>query len=249
MMQPTTETSPRALARIAGGLYLLNIVGGAFAIGFVPAMLQVAGNATATAHNIQSNELLFRSGLFAHALICVTNIPMAVIFYDLLKVVNRRLALMVVLFSLVGTAVESANLLNQYAPLVFLNGAHYSSALTTAQLQALAYAPAALQAVSYDFSSVFFGSFGLCIGYLVFKSTFLPRVIGALLALGATCYLAYSLSDLLVPAFASHLVPYVQLPSLVGEGSFALWLLIVGLNVRRWTESAAAARSRSVWAR
>jgi hypothetical protein len=249
MMQPTSETSPRALARLAGGLYVLNIVGGAFAIGVVPAMLQVAGNAAATAHNIQSNELLFRSGLFAHALICVTNIPMSVIFYDLFKVVNRRVALMVVFFSLVGTAVESANLLNQYAPLVFLGGARYSSALSTSQLQALAYAPTVLQTAGYDFSSIFFGSYGLCIGFLVFKSTFLPRVIGALLALGATCYLAFSLSDLLAPAFAAHLVPYVQLPSLVGEGSFALWLLIVGLRVQRWNELAAAAGPQPAWAR
>src|SRR5216683_5986430 len=92
-MSDRNQASPRQLARIAGGLYLFNIVGGAFAIGFVPAMLVVSGNAAATAHNIQANELLYRSGLLAHAMVTATNIPLAVIFYDLFKVVNRRFAL------------------------------------------------------------------------------------------------------------------------------------------------------------
>jgi hypothetical protein len=232
--------SPRQLARTAGGLYLLNIVGGAFAIGYVPAVLVVAGNAAATAHNIQANELLYRSGLVAHILITVTNIPLAVIFYDLFTVVNRRLALLVVFFTLVGTAIESANLLNQFAPLILMNGGQYSSALTTEQLQALAYLPVGLRTISYNISGVFFGFYGLIIGYLVFKSTFLPRVIGVLLAIGALCYLTYSFASFLAPGFAAHLVPYIQLPSLVGEGSFSLWLLIVGVNVRRWTERASA---------
>ncbi|HVS49988.1 MAG TPA: DUF4386 domain-containing protein [Candidatus Dormibacteraeota bacterium] len=237
-MERIAGASPRQLARIAGGLYLVNIVGGAFAIGFVPAVVVVAGNAAATAHNIQANELLYRLGLVAHVIITVTNVPLAVIFYDLFKVVNRRIALLVVFFTLVGTAVESANLVNQFAPLILLNGGHYSSALTTEQLQALAYIPAGLQTISYDISGVFFGFYGLSIGYLVFRSTFLPRVIGVLLAFGAACYLAYSLVDFLSPGSAAHLVPYIQLPSLVGEGSFTLWLLIVGLNAQRWKEKA-----------
>ncbi|TMF16638.1 MAG: DUF4386 family protein, partial [Chloroflexi bacterium] len=64
-----------------------------------------------------------------------------------------------------------------------------------------------------------------------FRSTFLPRVIGVLLAIGALCYLTYSFASFISPGFAAHLVPYIQLPSLVGEGSFCLWLLIVGVNV------------------
>jgi hypothetical protein len=235
------EASPRQLARIAGGLYLINIVGGAFAIGYVAAALVVAGDAAATAHNIQANELLYRLGLVAHMIVTVTNIPLAVIFYDLFKVVNRRLALLVVFFTLVGTAVESANLLNQFAPLILLDGGHYSSALTAQQVQALAYMPIDLQTISYNINNMFFGFYGLTIGYLVFRSTFLPRVIGALLAIGALSYLTYSFASFLAPGFAAHLVPYIQLPSLVGEGSFCLWLLIVGLNVQRWNEQASAA--------
>jgi hypothetical protein len=99
------DGSPRRLARIAGGLYLINILGGAFAIAVVPAMLVVPGDLVATARNIQAHELLYRSGLAAHLLVTTTNVPLAVIFYELFKVVNRRLALLDACFIVVATAI------------------------------------------------------------------------------------------------------------------------------------------------
>lgn len=239
--QRIDEASPSRLARIAGGLYLVNIVAGFFAIGYVPAALVVAGNAASTAHNIQANEMLYRLGLAAHILVLTTNVPLAVIFYDLFKAVSRRLALLVVFFTLVATAVEGANLLNQFAPLVLLDGAHNSGALTAEQLQTLAYTHVELTPISYDIQQVFFASYGLAIGYLIFRSTFLPRILGVLMAIGALCYLAYSFADVLAPQFAAHLVPYIQLPSGVAEISLTLWLLVMAVNVRRWNEQAAAA--------
>jgi hypothetical protein len=239
-MQRTEPASPRRLARIAGGLYLVNIVLGFFAIGYVPATLVVAGDPAATAHNIQAQELLYRFGLVAHVVILVTNVPLAVIFYDLFKVVSRRVALLVVFFTLVGTAIEGANLTSQFTPLALLGGGQYSSALSAQQLHAIAYMPVDLEGISYAVNSVFFAFYGLAIGYLIFKSTFVPRVIGILVAIGATCYLTYSFASFLAPGFARHLVPYIQLPSLVGEGSFCVFLLVVGLNVQRWNERASA---------
>jgi hypothetical protein len=248
MMDRIAAATPRQLARTAGALYLINILGGFFAIGLVPGLLFVAGDAAATAHNIQANETLYRLGIVSHITINVTSVFMAVIFYDLFKVVNRRLALLVVFFTLVGTAVESANLLNQFVPLVLLDGGPYSSAVTAQQLQAQAYLPTALQGIGYDVNSVFFAFYGITLGYLVFRSTFLPRVIGVLLAVGALCYMAYGLADIISPAFAAHLVPYIQLPSLAGEGSFCIWMLIVGVNVERWKQFASAATARLEWA-
>ena len=241
MTERLAGASPRQLAMIAGGLYLLNIVAGFFAIGVVPAALIVPGDAAVTMQNIQANELLYRLGLAAHMIPILSNVPLVVVLYDLLKVVNRRLALMMVFFSLVGTAVESANLLNQFTPLVLLDGARHSLALTVDQLQALAYAPLALQAIGYNIQQVIYAFFLLAAGYLVFRSTFLPRVIGALLTIGALAYLTYSFTTFLAPGFAAHLVPYIQLPSLVGEASLCLWLLVLGVNVQRWREQASAA--------
>src|SRR3712207_4061145 len=126
MMEHPTEASPHQLARIAGGLYLLNIVAGFFAKRLVPAVLFVVGDVAATLRNIPANELLYRLGISAHTIPVVCNVPLVVILYDLLKVVNRRIALLMVFYSVVGTAVESANLLDQFAPLVLLDSARAS---------------------------------------------------------------------------------------------------------------------------
>src|SRR2546428_4632954 len=127
-MNSVEATSPRRRARMAGALYLITIVGGAFATTIVPAMVLVAGNAAATAANIQTHELLYRLGLVAHILVTVTNVPLAVIFYDLFKVVNRRLALLDACFILVATAIEAAVLLIEAAPLFLLGSGPAASA-------------------------------------------------------------------------------------------------------------------------
>ena len=243
-----TEASPRRLARMAGGLYLINIVLGFFAIGFVPAAIFVAGDAAATAHNIQTYELLYRSGVVAHIVVTLTNIPLAVIFYELFKVVNRRLALLDVFFILVATAIEAAGFFNEFAPLVLLDSGTYTSALPAAQLQALAYMPGDLSTINYNIYTVFYGFDIIIVGYLVFRSTFLPRAIGVLLAIDGLAYLVYGFADLLAPSFAAHLIPWIQAPALFGEGSLCLWLLLAGVNVHRWNERASAAPARLEWA-
>jgi hypothetical protein len=251
MQAQLAEASPQRWARIAGILYLLNIVGGAFAIGYVQALLVVPGDAAATARNLLTHESLYRLGLAAHLVPDLTNVALAVLFYDLFKVVNRRLASLLVFFILVGTAVESASLLNQFAPLSLLAGGYDAKVLSAQQVQALAYLPIDLQGISYSLSEVFFGCYALTIGYLVFRSTFIPRAVGALLITDGAAYLVYSLADILAPQFAAHLVPWIQLPILLGEGSLMLWLLLRGVQVERWMERANAAevaRSSSVGA-
>ena len=206
VMERIAGASPRDLARIAGGLYLIIIVGGFFAIGFVPAALVVPGDAASTAHNILAHELLYRFGIATHIIILLCNIPLAVIFYDLFKVVSRRLSLLVVFFTLVATAIEGANVLNQFAPLTLLGGGHYLSVFNAAQLQALAYLPLDSQTISYDIQQIVYACYLLTAGYLIFRSTFLPRILGVLLAIGGLCYLVYSFANILAPGFAALLV-------------------------------------------
>jgi hypothetical protein len=244
-MDSIAGASPRQLARIAGALYLVNIVAGAFAIGVVPAIL-VVPDVAATAHNIQTHELLYRLSLMAHVVVTVTNIPMAVIFYELFKVVNRRLALLDVFFTLVATAIEAAGLLSQFTPLVLLGGRNYTNALPAGQLHALAYLPGDLSTIDYSIYGVFYGFDFICVAYLVLKSTFLPRAIGVLLAIDALAYLADGFANMLAPGFAAHLVPWIGLPTIIAEGSLCLWLLVVGVDTGRWKERASAAiRMRS----
>lgn len=184
-------TAP-ALARIGGALYLINIVLGAFAIGFAP-----------------SNPGLFRVAIAAHVVVGLTNVPLALVFYELFRVVSRRLAALVVFFTLVATSAEMAFVAVQLA----------NRSVSTA---------------GYDVSSVFFAFYGVTIGWLVIRSQFLPSVIGVLLMVGAVCYLVFGFADILAPSVSSHLVPWIQLPSLLGELSFTLWLLIAGVNAERW---------------
>src|SRR5947209_11603222 len=188
VMEQTRGASPRQLARIAGALYLINIVLGAFATAIVPAIVVVSGDAAATAHNIQTHELLYRLSLVAHVAVTVTNVPLALIFYELFKVVNRRLALLDAFLILVATAVEAGGLLNEFAPLVLLGSGAYTSALPAAQLQALAYVPHVLSGISYSIYGVFFGFDIICIAYLILRSTFVPRPIGILLAIDGVAY-------------------------------------------------------------
>ncbi len=193
-MDAMSDTSPRQLARIAGALYLINIALGAFAIGFVRSTLVVSGDAAATADTIQAHELLYRLGLAAHVVVTVTNVPLAVIFYDLFKVVNRRLALLDAAFILVATAIEAGGLRTEFAPLFLLGDGPYASALPAAQLQALAYLSSDLAGIGYSLHTVFFGLDILCFAYLVLRSTFVPRAIGVLLAIDVCWLLIPSVS-------------------------------------------------------
>jgi hypothetical protein len=238
-MNDLTGASSRRLARIAGVLYLINILGGAFALGVVPALLLVADPA-ATAQNIQTHELLYRSALVAHVLVVLTNVPLAMIFYELFKVVNRRLALLDAFFILVATSIEASGLINQFTPLILLGSGSYSNALPAAQLQALAALPSDLAGVDYSVHTLFFAVDIAIMGYLILRSTFVPRAIGALLLIDAAAYAVYGFADLLVPAFAAQLVPWIQLPALLSEGALCLWLLVVGVRTDRWMERSRA---------
>lgn len=130
--------SPSRLARIAGGLYLVNIVCGAFALGYVPA----------AAPTLAANPLLFRAGIAAHLIVVLTNPPLTLLFYELFKVVSRRLALMSALFGLVATAIEGTSLFVQVDHPV---------------------APA------YDVYTVFFAFELGTTAFLIVRSNFLPR--------------------------------------------------------------------------
>jgi Domain of unknown function (DUF4386) len=233
-------TSPRQLARIAGALYLVNILAGAFAIGFVNNTLFTT-NLTTTAHNIQAHELLYRSGLAAHIVVTVTNVPLALIFYELFKVVNRRLALLDAFLVLVATTIEAASIVNQFTSVTILDSTQYANALQAGQLHALASLPGPLSSGSYDVYTVFFGLDILCLAYLVIRSGFLPRTLGILLAIDGLAYLTYSFADVLAPGFAGQLVPLIQLPAPVAEGALSLWLLVIGLNTEQWRNTANAA--------
>ena len=236
-----TEAWPQLYARIAGGLYLIVIVGGIFAEIFVRGRLVVHGNAAATAYNIQAHELLYRLGFVVEAFYCVCNVPLILILYNLFKVVNKNVALMMVFFGLVANAIEGVSLLAHLAPLVLLGGGHYLSAFTAEQLQAAAYLSVQFFEHGFAISLVFFGFDCFTMAYLIVHSKFLPRLIGVLLAIEGLGYLVNSFSLFLAPALQARIFPYFAATA-VAEVALCLWLLVMGVNVQRWKEQAHAAR-------
>jgi len=151
------EPSPRLYARTAGFLYLIVIVGGIFAELIVRGRLVVHGDAAATAHNILAHEMLYRWGFAVELFYCVCNVPLTVIFYNLFKVVNRNVALMMVVLDLVVNTIESVSLLGHFAPLLLLNGGHHLSAFSPEQLQALSYLSIEVFEHGFAIALFFFG--------------------------------------------------------------------------------------------
>ena len=225
-----TEASPRSLARLAGVFQLLEAVTATFGQVIVVGWLVVPGNASATADKILGNERLFWFG-FASCLIgIVCHIAWALLVYDLLKRVHRRLSLFAVFVILVGCAIQALTSVFYLAPLLVLTGGSSVSAFTTEQLHALAFLFVRLNAYAFDTYLVFFGLWCVLIGLLIFRSTFLPRILGVLFAISGLGYLTF-----LSPPLANYLFfPYIAAAVAPGEISVMLWFLVFGVNARRW---------------
>jgi Domain of unknown function (DUF4386) len=228
--------SPLLKARMAGVCQLLEALTAAFGEVIVPGWLIVSGNAAATAANILGHERLFWLG-FASSLIGVAfHIAWALLMYELLKPVSRSLSLLASFVILVGCAIQALTSLLYVAPLAVLQGGTSLGAFTPEQLQALAFAFIKLNTYAFDIYLVFFGLWCILIGYLIFRSTFLPRVLGVLLTISGLGWMVY-----LSPPLAHHLWPFIAAASAVGEIPLELWLIVVGVNVQRWKDQASAA--------
>ena len=239
MMDWAVETSPRLWARIAGAFYLITIIMGVFAEVFVRGALVVRDDAAATATNILAHEPLYRFGLAADLIMIACYIVVTLLFYGLFKPVGRSLSLLAAFFSLVGIAVLAVNSLNHLAPLVFLGGADYLSAFETNQLQALSLTSLRMHARGYLISGVFFGIYMLLLGYLIFRSGFLPRILGVLMAIGGLSFLTNSFAIFLLPTLVARL-PDIGMLGGSAELALCLWLMAMGANAARWEEKASA---------
>src|SRR2546430_2041143 len=138
MMERIGETSPRFEARITGALYLLTMLTGIFAQGFVSRSLVVDGDAAATATNILTHKSLFQLGFTVYLIEMACQIAMTALFYDLLKPAGRNVSLLAAFLGLSGCVIKTFSRVFYIAPLFVLGGAHYLSVFNPEQLQALA---------------------------------------------------------------------------------------------------------------
>jgi len=236
MMGRAAEASPRSKARITGVFYLVTILTGVFAQGFVSGRLVVDGDAAATAANILTHGSLFQLGFAVYLIEMACNVTMTALFYDLLKPAGRSVSLLAAFLGLAGCVIKTFSRVFFIAPLFVLGGAHYLNVFSLEQLQALALLFLKVNDRGAAIALVFFGFYALLTGYLIVRSNFLPRILGVLGILGGLGWLSF----LYVP-LGYRLFPYTAALALLGALSLVLWLLVVGVNEQRWREQASAA--------
>ena len=224
-------TSPRGEARIAGALYILVILLGGFAEVAVRQGLIVGGDPAATAKAIMANESLYRLGFCAEMLTNMIAIPLTLVMYRILAPAGRFWVLLAVLFDLTQNTINAVNAWTQFAPLTLLSGSPDVAALPKAELAALARVALKWHDVGFNIALTFFGVALVIYGVVIFRSRFLPRLIGVLYGIAGLCYLANSFVYFMAPSLSS---PAILAPCLLGEGALALWMLIVGVNETRW---------------
>ena len=220
-------SSTKNPGRFAGVLYLLLSIPAVFALLYVPNKLIVSGNATATANSIAASESLFRLGIVSGLVTSVIFIFVALALYRLLKAVNQNLAVLMVVLVLISVPIAFLNELNNIAALTLLSGAGYLSVFRTDQLQALALLFLGLNSYGNIIAQIFWGLWLFPFGLLVFRSRFIPRILGVWLIINCFAYLAISFTALLLPDYR-ELVFRAAMPALLGELAIMLWLLIVG---------------------
>jgi hypothetical protein len=221
-------TSLSRNARVAGLLYILASVVGFVRLGYVPKVLFVEGNAAATANNIVAHESLFRFGILCYLVGAVLWLFVPLALYALLRDVNRPLAvLMVILGSLVQVPIFFLNSVTDAAALLFARGADFLSIFDKPQRDAFAMLFLNLHHHGDVTNEIFWGLWLLPFGLLVYRSRFLPRLLGVLLVIACFAWLALSFTALMAPQYESRAFTITQ-PFALGEVVTMFWLAIMG---------------------
>ena len=219
-------------ARMAGFLYLMYMVITIPADVLGRSPLIVFGDAATTARNIMASEWRFRIGITGDLVSAVFFLLAAWALYVLLKPVNKDMALLFLLLNLSGVAVYSLSLLNQFAAVLLLSGADYLKVFQADQLQSLAMFFLDLHHNGYWIAQIFFGAWLFPLGYLVYKSGFLPRILGIVMMTHFVGWTMTSLLFFLFPGFTA--ITYVTYPlGFISEFGLTLWLLIKGAKEQK----------------
>jgi hypothetical protein len=221
-------TSNKTSARVAGLLYLLNAASAPFSLLYIPSTFIVAGDASATANKIRASQLLFRSGIVDELISATLFIFVGLAFYHLLTKVNKKHALLLLILVLVSVPISFLNELNRIAALTLSRSASLLSAFDQRQVDALVMVLLNLHGSGLLLVQIFWGLWLFPFGVLVFKSGFLPRILGVLLIIAGVGYVASSFTSLLFPAHGHTVFMLAGLFGGIGEGATILWLLIMG---------------------
>ena len=224
-------TSRKKQARIAGLLYLMLVPTGIFSLIYVPSALIVSGDAAATVQNIEASQLLYRSGIYVGFLSSLIYLLVALALYRLLKDVSERQATLMVAFVVLGVAAAFANSFNQLAVLIILDTPDFLSAFEPAQLEGAAYLFLRLQSHGIQVIQIFWGLWLIPMGILVYRSGFIPKIIGVSLWFAGAAYLASNFTFLLFPQYSGTFAPIATGLEML-ELPIIFWLVIVGARTQ-----------------
>jgi len=238
---PGITENPRTLARLTGLFFLLTILGGIVAQAFISQRLIDFTDAAATANNILSNRSLFTLGFAIYLIEMACQVTTATLLYQLLKPVNRTVALLAVLLELTGIGIKTVARVFYIAPLwVLLPTAGGASPIlqgfTPEQVQSIALTLLKVNDQGAATGLAFFGFSTPLFGYLIFRSKFLPRWLGALVMVAGLGWLTF-----LYPPLGYRVFMIIAPIGLVSAIVKILWLLIRGVDERKWKEQAEAA--------
>jgi hypothetical protein len=227
------QVTPLFLARVVGIIGLLGIAAGAFDIGYVQSRLLAPGDISVTLHNFQAHETLFRLGFSSHLFELVLNVCGEIFGFFLLRRVNGILATLALCCGITGVSIEAVDLLVAYVPWLL---ATHGAAVRPEQTQMLWWFCEQLQQAGLLLSWVFYGVDEFATGLLLYRSGFVPRIIGVLLGVAGLSYFTHGVLSFLSPSLDAHISPLIPVLCLPGEGASSLWLAIKGVNATKWYE-------------
>ncbi|KXH79115.1 DUF4386 domain-containing protein [Chryseobacterium kwangjuense] len=229
-------TTENKTARLAGLLYLIVVLTGLFSLMYVPSKLIVWEDPALTFQQISHSSQLFRLSI-AGSMICYISFTLLpLVLYRLLKEVNGTYAKLMVILALISVPISFLNLQTKFSVLTIVEGAGYLKAFNSEQLQS----HVMFLLNSYNkgilIVQIFWGLWLFPFGYLVYKSGFLPKILGIFLMLGCLGYILNVLGRTIIPDFSDYAISaYITLPASIGEIGTCLWLLIAGVKNRKQT--------------
>lgn len=223
-------SSKNKTARLAGFLYLLTVMTGAFSLLYVPSQIIVHDNATATVSNIIASESLFRAGIAVGSLSFTVFLLLPLVLYKLLNPVDRTAAVLMVTFAMISVPIDFVAIADQLNVLSLLHGSEHHNVFAPDQLQANVMLSVDAYYNKIVVSEIFWGLWLLPFGYLVFNSGFLPKVLGVLLMMGCFSYLIEFIGRTLFPHYT--IPSFIMWPASLGEIGICLWLLIIGVRTQ-----------------
>src|SRR5436309_11147196 len=198
--------------------------------GMRPGQAGRTGRCSGHRHQHQINGVAVALPYCCRIVLLICAVALLMILFVLLKPVHRELALLAAFFNLVSIGLEAAITMYLLEALFPLGNAGYLTAFAPEQLHAMASLSLKSHSYGSGVSLIFFGCFCLVIGYLIFKSEYLPKTVGVLMQIAGLSYLTNSFALVLAPAWANRLFPADVVPAFVGEASLCLWLLVKGVN-------------------